>query len=66
MSKLMIQSGADKVKVPMKCDVEGFFVWYGDDVSMEDNEITALQYKDYVDTGKYFSEEYYKDKLNKE
>lgn len=65
MSQLMIQSGADRVKVPMKCDVEAFFVWYGDDVSMDDNEITAMQYKDYMDTGKYYGEEYYLKNLNK-
>ena len=28
MSQLMIQSGADRVSVKMKCDVEAFFVWY--------------------------------------
>ncbi len=66
MSKLMIQSGADKIKVQMKCDVECFFVWYGDDVSTEDNEITAMQYKDYMETGKYYGEDYYKEKLKQE
>lgn len=62
----MIQSGADKIKVQMKCDVECFFVWYGDDVSTEDNEITAMQYKDYMETGKYYGEDYYKEKLKQE
>lgn len=28
MSQLMIQSGADRIKVPMKCDVAKFFFWY--------------------------------------
>ena len=63
MSQLMIQSGADRIKVPMKCDTEAFFVWYGDDVSMDDNEITEMQYKDYISTCKYYGEEYYKEKL---
>lgn len=38
MSQLMIQAGAEKIGVPMKCDVEAFAVWYGDDVPMEDTE----------------------------
>ena len=36
MSKLMIQAGAEKISVPMRCDVEAFYVWYGDDVSLDD------------------------------
>lgn len=63
MSQLMIQSGADRISVPMKCDVECFQYWYGPDVSTEDTEITALQYKDYNETGKYYDEDYYKEKL---
>ena len=59
MSKLMIESGADKIKVPMKCDVEAFFYWYGPDVSMEDDELTKAQYDDYVSTGKYKEAEEY-------
>lgn len=38
MSKLMIASGAEKISVPMKCDVEAFKVWYGDDIPLEDTE----------------------------
>ena len=63
MSQLMIQSGADKISVPMKCDVENFFYWYGPDVSTEDNEITALQYKDFCEKGTYKDEEYYRELL---
>ena len=55
----MIESGADKIKVPMKCDVEAFFYWYGPDVSMEDDELTKAQYDDYVSTGKYKEAEEY-------
>lgn len=53
MSQLMIQSGADKIKVPMKCDVEAFFYWYGPDVSLTDTEQTQEQYNDYIKTGLY-------------
>ena len=59
MSKLMIQSGADKVRVPMKCDVEKFFFWYGPDVSDENDELTMAQYNDYIKTGKYKDREEY-------
>lgn len=38
MSKLMIASGAEKISVPMKCDVEAFKVWYGDDIPLDDCE----------------------------
>lgn len=62
MSKLMISSGADRISVPMKCDVEAFFYWYGPDVAMEDSDITKKQYEDYMNTGIYKDEEYYKDK----
>ena len=64
MSQLMIQSGAEKISVPMKCDVEAFFYWYGDDVSMEDGDITELQYRDYMETGHYYAEEHYKELIN--
>ena len=60
MSQLMIQSGADRISVPMKCDVEAFFYWYGPDVSLDDSEITEQQFKDYDTTGIYKDEEYYK------
>ena len=59
MSQLMIQSGADKISVPMKCDVEAFFYWYGPDVALEDNEITQQQYNDYDTTGIYKDEKFY-------
>ena len=49
----MIQAGAEKISVPMKCDVEKFFYWYGPDVSDEDDEITLQQYKDYNELGIY-------------
>lgn len=38
MSKLMIAAGAEKISVPMKCDVEAFKVWYGDDIPLDDCE----------------------------
>lgn len=59
MSQLMIQSGADKIRVPMKCDVEKFFFWYGPDVSDVDDELTMAQYNDYMTTGKYKEREDY-------
>ena len=56
----MIKSGADKISVPMKCDVEGFFYWYGPDVDMnETDEITMKQYNDYINTGIYKNREDY-------
>lgn len=55
----MIQSGKDKVKVPMKCDVEWFFYWYGPDVSTVDDELTMKQYNDYINTGIYKDRENY-------
>lgn len=36
MSQLMIQAGAEKISVPMKCDVEAFKVWYGEDIPLDD------------------------------
>ena len=48
MSKLMIASGAEKISVPMKCDVEAFFVWYGEDVSLEDTEEAIQMNQDYI------------------
>jgi DNA polymerase I-like protein with 3'-5' exonuclease and polymerase domains len=59
MSQLMISSGSDKIKVPMKCDVEKFFYWYGPDVSDENDELTMAQYNDYNTTGKYKDREDY-------
>lgn len=59
MSQLMIQSGADRIKVPMKCDVEKFFFWYGPDVSDVDDDLTMAQYNDYMTTGKYKEREDY-------
>ena len=59
MSQLMIQSGADRIKVPMKCDVEKFFFWYGPDVSDIDDDLTMAQYNDYMTTGKYKEREDY-------
>ena len=62
MSKLMIQSGAGTIKVPMKCDVEKFFYWYGPDVSDEEDDITKQQYEDYTTKGIYKSREEYENK----
>ena len=59
LSQLMIQAGAEKISVPMKCDVEYFFYWYGPDVSLEDDELTQLQYKDYIEKGVYKEREEY-------
>lgn len=60
MSQLMIQAGAGTISVPMKCDVEGFFYWYGPDVDMnETDEITMKQYNDYINTGIYKNREDY-------
>lgn len=59
MSQLMIQAGADKICVPMKCDVEKFFYWYGPDVEDKDDDITLKQYNDYMTTGKYYDREHY-------
>lgn len=59
MSQLMIQSGADRIRVPMKCDVAKFFFWYGPDVLDEDDELTMAQYNDYMSTGKYKEREDY-------
>ena len=60
MSQLMIQSGAGTIAVPMKCDVSMSFYWYGPEVSVEDTNITKLQYDDFVNTGKYYDESWYK------
>lgn len=57
----MIQSGAGTISVPMKCDVEAFFYWYGPDVELgETDEITMKQYNDYINTGIYKDREKYK------
>ena len=37
----------------------GFFYWYGPDVSMDDTEITKQQFEDYMNTGVYYDEEKY-------
>lgn len=60
LSKLMIQAGAEKISVPMKCDVEAFFFWYGPDVTMDDTPESLAQYNDYINTGLYKEENYYK------
>ena len=49
----MIKSGTEKICVPMKCDVEAFFYWYGPDVSLEDTPATMKQYEDYISKGTY-------------
>lgn len=59
MSQLMIQAGSEKVSVPMKCDVEWFFYWYGPDVSTDNDDITMKQYNDYINTGIYKDREDY-------
>ena len=53
LSELMIQAGAEKISVPMKCDTEFFFYWYGPDVSGVDDEISMAQYNDYINKGIY-------------
>lgn len=55
----MIQAGSEKVSVPMKCDVEWFFYWYGPDVSTDNDDITMKQYNDYINTGIYKDREDY-------
>ena len=59
MSKLMIDSAKPTINVPMKCDVEAFFYWYGPDVDLEDSLETSLQYKEYCETGKYKEKDKY-------
>lgn len=53
MSQLMIKAGEEKIQVPMKCDVENFFCWYGYDVSAEDTPQALAQNEDYIKTGTY-------------
>ena len=53
LSQTMIKAGAEKMIVPMKCDVEAFFYWYGPKVSIDDTEITRQQYEDYINKGIY-------------
>ena len=60
LSKLMIQAGAEKISVPMKCDTEKFFFWYGPEVEDEDDELTLAQYNDYINTGLYKDRNEYK------
>jgi DNA polymerase I-like protein with 3'-5' exonuclease and polymerase domains len=64
MSQLMIQAGAEKISVPMKCDVEFFQYWYGPDVSAEDDAVTEMQYKDYNEKGIYYEREHYEELLS--
>ncbi len=49
----MIKSGAEKIGVPMKCDVECFGYCYGPDIYLDDNEATIAQYNDFTTTGLY-------------
>lgn len=53
LSGLMIQAGAERITIPMKCDVEYFFYWYGPDVNADDDEITEKQYNDFITRGLY-------------
>lgn len=50
MSQLMIESGQEKIKVPMKCDCTCFFRWYGDEIGFEDTPEALQQYKEYCDS----------------
>lgn len=59
MSHLMIISGQDKVKVPMKCDVTASFYWYGPDVDLDDTIEAQKQYEEYRTTGKYREKDEY-------
>lgn len=59
MSQLMIDSAKPNITVPMRCDVEGFFYWYGPDVDMDDDEQTLKQYEDFCNTGLYKKKEEY-------
>lgn len=63
MSQLMIKSGAEKIGVPMKCDVECFGYWYGPDIDLDDNEATIAQYNDFTTTGLYKEKEYYEQNI---
>lgn len=50
----MIESAKPRIDVPMKCDVEAFFYWYGPDIELnETDDITLAQYKDFMETGLY-------------
>ena len=53
LSSLMIQAGAEKINIPMKCDVTACFYWYGPDVSLDNTEKALEQYNEYITTGKY-------------
>lgn len=59
LSGLMIQAGAEKINIPMKCDCEFFFYWYGPEVSGGDDEITMKQYNDFMTIGTYKEREEY-------
>ena len=58
----MIDSAKPNIDVPMKCDVEGFFYWYGPDVDLDsDDEATLKQYNDFVLNGLYKEKSMYTD-----
>ena len=59
MSQIMIDSAAEKIDVPMKCDVEIFAYWYGPDISPNDSDVTTRQYQDFLNTGLYKEEKEY-------
>lgn len=59
MSQIMIDSAAEKIDVPMKCDVEIFAYWYGPDISPNDSDVTTRQYQDFLDKGIYKEEKEY-------
>ena len=62
MSQIMIDSAKPNIDVPMKCDVEGFFYWYGPDVDLDsDDEATLKQYNDFVLNGLYKEKSMYTD-----
>ena len=50
MSGLMIKAGAEKISVPMKCDVECFHIWYGDDISLDDTEEAIRVNNEYINS----------------
>jgi hypothetical protein len=59
MSQLMVEAGKDKIEVPMRCDVEKSFYWYGPTVEDIDDEITMKQYNDFMTKGVYKDREEY-------
>ena len=60
MSQIMIDSAKAKINVPMKCDTELFFYWYGPDVDVDDDAGTLAQYEDFITTGSYKDKNEYK------